>query len=143
MTLRIRKSLWYSHHDGVVSNSSGSCKAFLDFHQCLANPFPRYSECCCATRSSWIPKGSSHVAPMAISYHRYTQVREIDDWEKHIEPRGKYYFTRYHDFSPCSVSSHVHPETSRRCSHSRFLQTGNRARVSPLWRLTLIVPTCV
>ncbi|KAI9574566.1 peptidase M18 [Boletus coccyginus] len=24
----------------------------------------------------------------------FRKVREIDDWEKHIEPRGKYYFTR-------------------------------------------------
>lgn len=120
-----------SHHrlgHDAIPNSPGSYKAFLDFYQCLANPFPCYPECRRATRSSWVPKGLLHFAPIAISYHRCAQVRETDHWEKHIEPRGKYYFTRYYDPTPCSahLMCTQKPVLPARIHHSPELETGNR-----------------
>ena len=64
---RLRLLSLLSHHrpgHDVISNSPGSYKALLDFHQWLANPFSCCSECRRATRSSWVPKGMSHFAPM-------------------------------------------------------------------------------
>lgn len=62
----------------------------------------------------------------AIIHHQYDQVREIDDWEKQIEPRGKYYFTRYDNPTPC-FSPHLmytqEPVLPTRIHYSSQLET--------------------
>ncbi|KAG8218753.1 peptidase M18 [Butyriboletus roseoflavus] len=73
-----------------------AAKRFLAFINASPTPFHAIQNAVARLEEAGIPKGLSHFAPMPSTSMTmlYTQVREIDDWEKDIKPRGKYYFTR-------------------------------------------------
>ena len=123
-----------------------AAKRFLIFINASPTPFHAIQNAAARLEAAGFRKVCLSLLRCNQPADQDAQVREIDDWEKDIKPRGKYYFTRYHDLTPCSnFLAHLMlpQETSPPCSHLPFLQTGNRVRVSPLWRPMWTVPTCV
>lgn len=122
-----------------------AAKRFLTFINASPTPFHAVQNAVARLESAGFQRVGTLCSDAISQHDQYAQVREIDDWEKDIKPRGKYYFTRYHDLTLCSVldsSFYVPPETSPPCSHLPFLRTGNRVRASPSWQLTWTVLTC-
>jgi len=116
-------------------SSPEAAKRFLAFVNASPTPFHAIHNASARLESSGFKKVSR--APAQASIHvlkNASQIRETDDWEKSLQPRGKYYFTRLVD-SP-TVLHNLISITGIRVPWwlSLFRRTGNKARAYLSWQ---------